>query len=224
MAAEIEDALSPTPTPTPGRMQQLYHGTASIHLPSIMRRGLIPGGAARGEGPDGVVYLTDTNAIGCARLAVHRENHQRNYRSRVNIFPVVLEIDADGLDPDKLHPFQRPSTGTIGNCEHLGTVPVDLIERVALIDPAKAPHLYEMAWESQVARGFMEKAGASEGSYNAVCLELRDLTRWIFGEAPANFAGPPARERAGIAMVERQGASNAAFAARVGALLERRSP
>jgi hypothetical protein len=61
----------------------------------------------------------------------------------------------------------------LGTCEYLGggNVPPNLITRTALVDPTKAPELWRWAWDSQVARGFMEKARSehpAEAGGNAV--------------------------------------------------------
>jgi hypothetical protein len=192
----------------PPRPSRLFHGTASTRLASILKHGLVPGGAIPGDGPrvesdDSVVFLTDVQAIGFARMATHRANMERNYKSETPILPVVLEIDATGLDLQLLKPFQRPGTETIGTCEYYGNVPPALITRTALIDPTKAARLYESAWDAQVARGFAEKTRTSDEAYNAICTELHNLILWLFGEAPPEFSGPPERERAGISVVER---------------------
>jgi hypothetical protein len=181
----------------PPRPSRLFHGTASTYLPAILKEGLRPGG-------DGVVYLTDTQAIGFARMAVHRANMDTDYRNPTAIKPVVLEIDATRLAPGKLKAFQRPASETIGTVEVLGgeIVPPNLIRRTALIDPVRAPEMWRWAWDSQVARGFMEKARASDDVYDATCKELRNLILWLFNEEPAEFSGPPERERAGIEIID----------------------
>jgi hypothetical protein len=180
---------------------KIYHGTATTYLPAILEQGLLPGG-------DGVVYLTDTQAIGFARMALHRAHQEQGHRSK----PVVIEIDATKLDREALVAFQRPGSETIGTLEyHRDNVPSGCITRLAVIDPEKAPTLWREAWDAQVARGFLEKVENIEkreepsAAYSALCAELHNLIRWLFGEAPSDFAGPPVSERAAIQIMDRAG-------------------
>jgi hypothetical protein len=73
-----------------------------------------------------------------------------------------------------------------------GTVPASAITRIAVVDPTKAPELCYCARINAVTIVRHREVGA----------DLRSLTRWIFGDAPPHFDGPPDRERAGIKITD----------------------
>jgi hypothetical protein len=83
------------------------------------------------------------------------------------------------------------SLRTLGTCAHLGTVPASAITRIAVVNPAKAPELCRIARINVVTIVRHREVGA----------QLREMTRWIFGEAHPHFDGPPDNERAGIKII-----------------------
>ena len=156
---------------------------------------------------------------------------ERQFRARAREIvplPVVIEVDTDKLNPlnlipdedaieqslnyngvmqhlspaellawcrERVHRFAGHhdlSLRTLGTCAHLGTIPPTAITRVAVVDPDKAPHLFHYARinSCNIIR-FAEVGG-----------QLRDLNRWIFGEAHKYFEGPPEEEREGIRITE----------------------
>jgi hypothetical protein len=142
--------------------------------------------------------------------------------------PAVIEIDADRLNPLDLIPDEdaveqtllrdgqmlhmapgellalirehthklagqhETSLQMLGTCAHRGTIPPAAITRVAVVNPSKAPELCYFARinSCNIVR-FAEVGG-----------QLRDLTKWVFGESSKYFEGPPESEREGIAIME----------------------
>lgn len=90
--------------------EYLYHGTYSTLVEHILASGLIrvprdwriwPGHAEIE-----CIYLTSDphNALHWARMGLDRLDHMDYHRSRLNILPVVLQINKVGLDMSLLLP------------------------------------------------------------------------------------------------------------------------
>lgn len=165
------------------------------------------------------------------KLARELDRQARRREERAVIHPAVIEIDTERLNPFDLIPDEdaieqslnlngamqhlapaellafvrarvhelaghhEASLRALGTCAHIGTIPATAITRVAVVDPRKAPELCH----------YTRINSCNVVTYSEVGAQLRELTRWMFGEAHAHFDGPPESERAGIKITDRFG-------------------